>query len=160
MPPTAARAACLFLIIASIQGVEERVFPRLYDIGSQRPVSSWPSSATCGVQTRTAFCASSTLAASLDCASSENCEQLCPFASALPPPTSHLLAGRGYGACVVRDTINRAPQRVGGNGNFSAMFLRNRAACAITPDSASPLGKNSAFTFASYVYLVPGNDNA
>ncbi len=124
-------------------------FPDLINLAESKPVRTFPTSSTCGDQSRSAFCKSSIFRSSVtDACIQDYCDQSCPTRTVLPSSVDLLLRATGYGSCVSIDTINTRP----GSREYSVRFTTGRQ-CYLSPQSRPDLGASGAFTLTFWVWL-------
>ncbi|XP_078675414.1 usherin-like isoform X2 [Branchiostoma floridae x Branchiostoma belcheri] len=126
-------------------------FPRLENVGKNKPISSDPSRATCGLAGRSSHCRPLGMDALQFCPVQDGCMQECPRRTATPAPTDLLTAP---GACITQDTSDVRP---GAQPGSPAYIVRDSSPCFASPPSPPRLGPNSDFTLSVWLKLQDSN---
>eukprot|EP00058_Branchiostoma_floridae_P024730 XP_002610220.1 hypothetical protein BRAFLDRAFT_76999 [Branchiostoma floridae] len=126
-------------------------FPRLENVGKNKPISSDPSRATCGLAGRSSHCRPLGPTALQFCPIQDGCIQGCPSRTATPPPTDLLTAP---GACITQDTSDVRP---GAQPGSPAYIVRDSSPCFASPPSPPRLGADGEFTLSVWLKLQDNN---
>lgn len=148
----------LLLNVVNSQTVKQEVrpFPSLFNAAQNRPVITEPSQSTCGINSRSAYCKSSTFPISVEMCNQDFCIQTCPGRTRMPIYYSLLPPTGGFSSCVVADTINRRP---GSDPmSFSTSFISQGPTCFLTPTVNVTLGSKLEFSFTLWIWPEKNNN--
>lgn len=130
-------------------------FPDVVDVSRDRPVTSHPSSAVCGLPTVDAFCRSTTSVMSVRGCLMASCTGECPGRTASPAYVDLLMSAR-LASCVIPDYVNTSPGSA--PRTFSVLFLRsvaesNPTTCYVTPPVNPVTGSDGSFSLTFWIWL-------
>ena len=128
-------------------------FPDVADVSRDRPVTSSPAAAVCGLPTSDSYCRSTATAESVRQCLLASCNGHCPRRSATPAYLDLLVAVRP-GACVVPDYVNTA----GAGSEHSVLVLRSVAeldatTCYVTPPVMPVIAADGSFSLTVWLWL-------
>jgi len=129
-------------------------FPDLFNVALNRPISTTPSAAVCGVQTVDGYCASSWSWSSVSSCQLRVCSQSCPYRSSTPPFVDLIAPPTPATACSSADYVNIRPGATVGS-SASTLFVATagkQISCYLTPSTVPALGDRGSFTLSFWVW--------
>ena len=142
---------CVSLSMVTIDAIDPREFPGLFNAAKQRPLQTLPSTSSCGIPTRSGYCRSATYSSSIRDCLLDYCVQECPQRTTLPSYTQ-MLAAQGYGACVQVVDAETSVE----SSEYAALFSAGDQ-CYLTPYNTPNLGANGAFTITFWIWQEENN---
>jgi hypothetical protein len=132
-------------------------FPSLFNVAQNRPISTSPSAATCGVQTVDGYCASSSASSSVTGCQLSVCSQSCPYRSATPTYVDLLSPPPPPTPCVSADYVNVRPG-TSTRTSASTLFISisgsiNSQQCSVASSTVPTLGNGGSLTLSFWVWL-------